>query len=202
MSLAYWYFQFSYDKSQSVDRMMRSFVRQLSRTPLAPSVSKTWEEHSRKGSQPDRKTTMSMLDGVLSSLPGDVYIILDALDECPQKPNHHERESLLSLLVSIAERYKENIHILTTSRPEQDISQTMKSFPSINLEQRLAKDVETFVRAQLDGGSLRELDADTKVLVIDTLLLSRERYDTHTKPSIPHARLQILIFIVQALSLG
>lgn len=47
---------------------------------------------------------MSMLDGVLSSLPGDVYIILDALDECPQKPNHRERESLLSLLVSIAER--------------------------------------------------------------------------------------------------
>lgn len=78
----------------------------------------------------------------------------------------------------------------------------MKSFPSINLEQRLAKDVETFVRAQLDGGSLRELDADTKVLVIDTLLLSRERYDTHTKRSIPHARLQILIFNVQALSLG
>ncbi|KAF7623800.1 hypothetical protein AFLA_007523 [Aspergillus flavus NRRL3357] len=174
-SLAYWYFQFSYDESQSVDRMMRSVVRQLSRTPLAPSVSKTREEHSRKGSQPDRKTTMGMLDGVLSSLPGDAYIVLDALDECPQKPNHRERESLLSLLVSIAERYKENIHILATSRPEQDISQTMKNFPSINLEQRLTKDVETFVRAQLDSGSLRKLDADTKVLVIDTLLLSRER---------------------------
>ncbi|RAQ79815.1 hypothetical protein COH21_006129 [Aspergillus flavus] len=174
-SLAYWYFQFSYDESQSVDRMMRSVVRQLSRTPLAPSVSKTWEEHSRKGSQSDRKTTMGMLDGVLSSLPGDVYIVFDALDQCPQKPNHRERESLLSLLVSIAERYKENIHTLATSRPEQDISRTMKNFPSISLEQRLAKDVETFVRAQLDSGSLRELDADTKVLVIDILLLSRER---------------------------
>lgn len=112
---------------------------------------------------------MGMLDGVLSSLPGDAYIVLDALDECPQKPNHRERESLLSLLVSIAERYKENIHILATSRPEQDISQTMKNFPSINLEQRLTKDVETFVRTQLDSGSLRKLDADTKVLVIDTL---------------------------------
>ncbi|GMF72631.1 unnamed protein product [Aspergillus oryzae var. brunneus] len=57
----------------------------------------------------------------------------------------------------------------------------MKSFPSINLEQRLAKDVETFVRAQLDGGSLRELDADTKVLV---KRLEECRTDDHIKEAL------------------
>ncbi|KAL4942944.1 hypothetical protein BDV06DRAFT_221703 [Aspergillus oleicola] len=172
--LAYWYFQFSHEETQNVDNMIRSLIRQLSRSPLDESVRKAWERFGKKGKQPSRENLVAILSGIVSSLPSDVFVIFDALDECPQTTSSKERERLLPLLVDLAER-SENIHILATSRPEQDISETMAKFPTVDLEERLAKDVEIFVRTALDRGGLNDLDANMKSAVIDTLLNSGER---------------------------
>ncbi|KAI9370275.1 hypothetical protein BJX61DRAFT_544805 [Aspergillus egyptiacus] len=172
-SVGYWYFEFTPDKPQSVDSMMRSLIRQLSRSPVAPSVRECWEEHAMRGSQPSRETITAMLHDVVASMPGDAFVVVDALDECP--PADKGRQHLLSLLVDLAQRHGENIHVLATGRPEQDITAAMGQFPTVNLEARLAKDVETFVRAALEDESLKDCDEDIKVSILNALLNTEER---------------------------
>lgn len=153
--------------------MIRSLIRQLSRSPLVPSVRNYWELNAKQGRQPDRETTLSMLNDVFSDMPGDVFLVFDALDEC--RTNGKERQHLLSLLVSLAESHNKKIHILATSRPEQDIKTTMETFPRINLEKKLANDVETFVRAALQDEYLQDTDDEIKSSIVDALLDTGER---------------------------
>ncbi|KAJ5240462.1 uncharacterized protein N7469_002053 [Penicillium citrinum] len=143
--LGYWYFQFDSEATKNVDTMCRSLIRQLSRSPLTPDVIKIWEEHHLKGSQPDSKAISGVLHDLLSAIRGDIYLVFDALDECPENERSKERGLLLSLLEDLLERHSTKIHILATSRPEPDIQERLEQFSKINLEAHLAEDVKTFV---------------------------------------------------------
>jgi hypothetical protein len=176
ISLAYWYFQFDVDEMKSVDNMTRSLIRQLSRSPLAPSVTKVWEYYSRRGSQPDSRTIANVLKDVLSSIPGEVFLVFDALDECPENAELKERGSLLRILVDLLEGYKDKIHILATSRPEQDIRLSLDQFPNLDLEAYLAEDVKIFVDSSIADSLLNRYNSATKKLIADRLLSSKERY--------------------------
>ncbi|KAL4757474.1 uncharacterized protein BDW70DRAFT_171367 [Aspergillus foveolatus] len=174
--LAYWYFQFDVDETKNVDALTRSLIRQLSRSPLLPSVTKMWEQHHLRGSQPDSKSISYVLDDVLSSISGNIYLVFDALDECPENAHYKERGSLLSLLVGLLERHKNKVHILATSRPEQDIKQVLEKSPRVDLEARLDKDVKTFVNTSIAQGPLKDLkDEEIKKMIVDQLLSSKER---------------------------
>ncbi|KAJ5721898.1 uncharacterized protein N7483_009832 [Penicillium malachiteum] len=110
---------------------------------------------------------------VVSDIQSDFFVVLDALDEYPM--NGKERPHLFSLLIDLSEAHKKNIHILATGRPEQDIKRAMEHFPSINLEEKLAKDVETFVHAALEEEELRDTGKDIKFDIVDALLNNGER---------------------------
>ncbi|KAK6837171.1 hypothetical protein RU639_001381 [Aspergillus parasiticus] len=173
-SFAYWYFQFSHEMTWSVQNLVRSLIRQLSRKPLAQSVTNMWERNSGRGSQPGWEELRDTLDDVLSKTPGEIFLVLDALDECPKRLGRSEREVLLSLLERLNERHKNKVHILATSRLEQDIQAKLGRFPTVNLETKLAKDVETFVRTEVNSGRLREFK-DMQDRIVDHLLGTRER---------------------------
>ncbi|KAB8215331.1 hypothetical protein BDV33DRAFT_208405 [Aspergillus novoparasiticus] len=173
-SFAYWYFQFSNEMTWSVQNLVSSLIRQLSRKPLAQSVTKMWERNSGRGSLPGWEELRDTLDDVLSKSPGEIFLVLDALDECPERLGRNEREVLLSLLERLNERHKNKVHILATSRLEQDIQAKLGRFPTVNLETKLAKDVETFVRTEVNNGRLREFK-DMQDRIVDHLLGTRER---------------------------
>lgn len=166
ISLAYWYFQFDVDEMKSVDNRTRSLIRQLSRSPLAPSVTKVWESHSRRGSQSDSRTIFNILGDVLSSIRGEVFLVFDALDECPENAELKERGSLLRILVDLLEGYKDKIHILATSRWEQDIRLSLGQVPRLDLEACLAEDVKTFVTTSIADGLLNRYNSVTKKLIL------------------------------------
>jgi hypothetical protein len=176
ISLAYWYFQFDVDETKSVYNMSRSLIKQLSRSPLAPSVTKVWESHFRRGSQPDSKAISDVFKDVFSSIPGEVFLVFDALDECPENAKLKERRSLLRILVDMLEGYNDKIHILATSRPERDIYLSLEKFPNLDLESKLTEDVKTFVTTSIADGRLNRYDFTTKKLIVDRLLSSKERY--------------------------
>ncbi|KAL4954846.1 hypothetical protein BDW69DRAFT_183162 [Aspergillus filifer] len=174
-SLAYWYFQFSNNPTQSVENMIRSLIRQFSQKPLAPSVTQIWKGHGDRGSQPSRETLSEALDDVISSAHGELFLVLDALDECPEGPRRSERAVLLSVLVDLAGRHKDKLHILATSRPERDIQSMLSKCPTVDLQAQLAEDVETFVRAKLAEGVLGPLDEITEQRIVEALLSTPER---------------------------
>ncbi|KAE8402302.1 hypothetical protein BDV37DRAFT_295452 [Aspergillus pseudonomiae] len=144
-SFAYWYFQFSNEKTRSVENMVRSLIRQFSQKPLAQST------------------------------PGEMFLVLDALDECPERSGRNERKVLLSLLAGLNESHRNKLHILATSRPEQDIRATLERFPTVDLEAQLSEDVETFVRTEVNNGRLRDFEESKRARALDQLLRTRDR---------------------------
>lgn len=172
---AYWYFEFGVNATQSVDALSRSLIRQLSWSPLASSITNIWKENYQRGSQPDSETILAVLDDVLSKISGEVYLVFDALDECPENAYSKERGSLLALLVGLLKRHPNKVHILATSRPEEDIGQTLEKFSMVDLEGCLAEDVKRFVTVSISQ-HLNKWDEEIKKLILDTLLSFRERY--------------------------
>lgn len=173
--LAYWYFQFGDDTTKNIDTMTRSLIRQLCRSPLHPSVVKLWETHHLKGSQPSSESISHVLEELLDSISGKVYIVLDALDECAVD-SLNERELLLSFLIKLLARHEKKVNILATSRLEGDIKAMLEKFPTVDLESRLAGDVKKFVTASITEGRLKKQGKTTKETIENKLLSSKERY--------------------------
>jgi hypothetical protein len=55
----------------------------------------------------------------------NIHIVLDALDECRTRTGSHT-EGLLSWMGDLIGPKQRNIHLLVTSRPEQDIQSKLK----------------------------------------------------------------------------
>ncbi|KAJ6007333.1 hypothetical protein N7540_011309 [Penicillium herquei] len=172
--LAYWYFQFGDDRTQILDAIIRSLIRQLSRSPLSPAVKKVWDDHHLQGSQPDSIKISEVLESVISGISGDIYIVIDALDEY-EKTYSKERESLLSLMVGLLERHKSKIHILVTSRSERDIEKTLGDFPKLDLESAMVEDMKIYVHASISKDPLCQWRPEIQKLIVDKLLSMKER---------------------------
>lgn len=75
----------------------------------------------------------------------DVYVLLDALDECT------ERGELMEFLDDVLIRKIEGLHLLTTSRREREIEDGFYNHQParINLEEQMAEDITLRIRGRL-----------------------------------------------------
>lgn len=120
-STLYFYFDFTDTAKQSLDGALRSLINQLShKNPdtweclnrLYSSCKNGWEQPN---TQSLAKTFQDMIQQA-----GETWIVLDALDECPNR-----EESSDGGFLSWIKRLQDpelNVHTLVTSRPEQDIT--------------------------------------------------------------------------------
>ena len=154
--------------------MIRSILRQFMPRTLPASMLKLWEEHRHRGSEPQQQKFADILDVVLDTSQREFFLILDALDECPTAQD--ERSSLLQFLEELLVKHPGKMHILATSRPEPDIRSRLEQYQSVNLENGLAEDVETFVHAQVARGRLSNWDESVKKCTLERLLDIPERY--------------------------
>jgi hypothetical protein len=118
-ALAYFYFSFSDSQRQNVCGMLASLVKQLcARRPILPQPMKHLYEYTERGERPDAKTLEKILMSAMSGF-SDVYVVIDALDECPVSQG--ERGRLLATIRRIATAAPDNLHLFCTSRKETDI---------------------------------------------------------------------------------
>lgn len=86
---------------------------------------------------------------------GDNFIVIDALDECPNQEG--KRSHLYALLQEISSWGLPNLHILTTSRREPDIEQALTRISNISSlaiqNSRVDTDIRQYVEAQLGGNT-------------------------------------------------
>ncbi|KAE8314660.1 hypothetical protein BDV41DRAFT_563510 [Aspergillus transmontanensis] len=151
---SYWYFQFSRDETQNVKNMTRSIIRQLVPEELPGSLVSLWKEHGRQNREPDQDKLSTVLRDVINNYTGDrLFLIFDALDECPDN-EVHERDLLFQVLKGLINEHGKKIHLLATSRYEENIRCHLEESLKIDLEYRMNDDVEAFVRDALDHGKL------------------------------------------------
>jgi hypothetical protein len=106
---------------------------------------------------------------------GPTYIILDALDECPNVSGiPSPREEVLDFVNELVDLHLPNLHICVTSRPEFDIHTALQPLSpravSLHDESGQTEDILEYVTSVVcSDRSIRRWRQEDKDLVISTL---------------------------------
>ena len=153
--MSYFYFDFRDANKQNLDDLVRSLLTQLSAhsDTRCDTLSRLYESHDRGTKQPSDDVLTRCLKQMLSTTDqGQIYIIVDALDECPDSSGiPSPRERVLQLLKELVELRLPNLYICVTSRPEidiRDVLDPLTSCPvSLHDQSGQKKDIVDYVRS-------------------------------------------------------
>jgi hypothetical protein len=179
--MAYFFFDFKDTKKQDVRTFLSSVLVQLNSQSVSFSniLLELYSAHQRCNSQQpgdnELVQCLEMMLEVAREVP--IYIIIDALDECPDAPGlPSARERVLDLVKKLAELHLPNLRLCVTSRPEIDIRNVLEpltSMPnriSLHDQDGQKKDIADYVNSVVysDRKMARWPEQD-KALVIKTL---------------------------------
>jgi hypothetical protein len=124
--LAYYYFDFSNQRTLQIDALLRSLILQLEgqRVVLSEAVEALYERCNNGRSSPGSDHLASVLFQLLNE-PLETFLVIDALDECPVGKSGG-RKRLQELITGQASDIQGPFHLLVTSRKEDDIDRAMK----------------------------------------------------------------------------
>ena len=178
--IAYFYFDFRDLKKQTCRDLLLSLVSQLSASssPCCDILNRIYTAHKSGAQQPSDDTLKGCLKEMLRLLgQGPIFIVLDALDECPDTSGiPSPRGEVLQLVEELVDLHLQELHICATSRPEVDIRAVMEplAFRSVSLHDETGQksDIADYVRNVVissPSAAMRRWRADDKNLVIETL---------------------------------
>ena len=179
-SIAYFYFDFRDVDKQSRSNLLPSLLDQLSTRSdtFCTIFSRLYETHNNGARQPsDRDLTQCLKEMLTLPNQEPVYLIMDALDECPGTSGvPSAREQVLDLVKDLLDLQLPNLRICVTSRPEVDISDALVPLASqtVSLQDELGQknDIANYVRSVVYSGSgnfMRRWRKEDKEHVIETL---------------------------------
>ena len=132
-TLAYFYFDFRDEQKQNVRNVVASLLVQLSAysKPCCDIIYRLYSTLGKgmKQRQPTNGNLIECLKEMLAILAQDpIFIVMDALDECPDLGLPSPREAVLNLVKELVCLHVQvpNLHIFFTSRPEVDIQTRLK----------------------------------------------------------------------------
>ena len=178
-SLAFFYFDFREDRKKEYRGLLLSFLVQFyhQSDTYFDILFNFYLEHD-KGSRPPSDDALAGCLKDLLNLPrlAPVYLIVDALDECPNPSVvRSPRAKLLSFIEELVKTQILNLHICVTSRPEPDIKGVLDPliFCSVSLhdESGQKRDIEDYIKSAINTrpkkGWWKE---EHKELAIDVLI--------------------------------
>ena len=152
-SMAYFYFDFRDDDKKHIQNLLPSLLIQLSAQSDSRRdiLSRLYLAHDNGEKKPRVSVmTQCLRDMLIVFDQRPIYLILDALDECPNLSGiPSPREQVLALVKELANLRLPHLHICVTSRPEFDIRATLGplSLHSVSLhdESGQKKDIVDYV---------------------------------------------------------
>lgn len=169
----YFYFDFNDGEKQSHEKMIRSLIIQIAsqRASTSQTLESLYSSCAHGKRQPTYDALQDTLHRMMKGL-ADTYIVVDALDECLK------RHELLASMEEFASWKDANLHILITSRREEDIEGWMESIMTdqerIHIQSRLVdNDIRAYVHDRLrTDRSLRRWQQQPKIQqeIEDTLM--------------------------------
>lgn len=134
--------------------MLSSLIRQLAvaAKELPQEVFALAEELRGSGRQPRTRRLFSTLNSIIKSIDKEVFVVIDALDECPKTTDHAKRQDLLDQIIELLSEQNRNLHLLATSRNEMDIRESLQAVATAKLDIQTAfrGDIEMFVNSRLE----------------------------------------------------
>ena len=177
-SLAFFYFDFREDQKKDLRGLLSSLLVQLCHQSdfYCDMLVKFYSEHAKGSRHPSDDALAKCLKNLLE-LPGlaPVYIIVDALDECPNISGvSPPRDEVLNLIEELIKSEIPNLRVCVTSRPEADIKDVLDSiiFRSVSLHDESGQkdDIEEYIKSVINTNKKnKRWKAEDKQLVIDVL---------------------------------
>jgi hypothetical protein len=176
-SLAFSYWDFGEDEKKELRGLLSSFLVQLyhQSDSYFDILSKFYSEHD-KGSRPPSNSALAGCLMDLLKLPGlaPVYLIVDALDECPNPSVvRSPRAKVLSLIEELVKTQILNLRVCVTSRPEYDIKDVLDPliFRSVSLhdEGGQKRDIEDYIKSGINTRTMKRWKEEHRKLAMDIL---------------------------------
>ena len=175
--MAYFYFDFRDLNKQTCHDLLLSLVSQLSTrsSPCCDILHRVYEAHEDGTRQPSDDTLMGCLKAMLKLLAhGPIFIILDALDECPDSSGFPSpRHEVLQLVKELVDLRLQALHVCVTSRPEIDIRIVLEplAYRSVSLHDESGQkaDIADYIRSVVKSSpsvAMRRWRVDDKNLVL------------------------------------
>ena len=148
-TIVYFYFDFNDAHKQKFESVVRSLIAQLytKSDQAAKTLDALYSRNDNGRQQPITDALITAFHRILEGFQ-QLYIVLDALDECT------EREELLEFLETVAGWKINRLHILTTSRREGDITETLETLVTNQVciqSELVSADIRTYVRKRLQN---------------------------------------------------
>ena len=168
--LAPFYFTFTDRGKQSYEAMLRSLIAQLGlQEPGLPVLQEKHDQRHKLKGELNVRSLESILLVVLATYDA-VFMVLDALDECPEEGN--ARSKLFDGLNNLVKEAP-NLKVLMTSRDISDIRDCMVCLPAERLPVMTGavnKDIHSYVAQQLSEGQyFRRLKRESLDLIQTTI---------------------------------
>ena len=176
--LAYFYCDFRDEDKQSCRKLVLSILSQLAAqsSSYCDIISRLYLTHDHGRRKPSDGTLTQYLKEILSHpTQGPVYLIIDALDECP---NHTglptAREEVLDLIQDLVDLHRTNVHICVTSRPEADIQTALEPLTSLKVslhdQSGQTQDIDDYISSVVYSDKMMQRwREEDRSLVIKTL---------------------------------
>ena len=177
-SLAIFFYDFRDDQKKDLRGLLSSFLFQLcNQSNSYNDILSSFYLSHQDGAQSagDDELVRCLKDVLRLRGQAPVYLIIDALDECPNKSAlSSPRLDVLKLLEDLVDSQLPNLRICVTSRPEADIKLILEplTFRSVSLhdERGQKEDIENYIKSVVDTNrNMRRWRPEHRQLVIDVL---------------------------------
>ena len=177
--MAYYYFDFRDVKKQDCYGLLSSLVSQLSAESDSCHniLSQLYSDNMNGTLEPDIDSLKEYMKDMLN-LPGQgpIYIIVDALDECPNLSGmpSSAREEVLELIGQLVNSELPNVHLCVASRPEMDIRLILDPLTTLKIslhdEAGQKEDMVKYIKSVVySDRKMQRWNEDDKELVVVTL---------------------------------
>ena len=175
--LAYFYFDFKDTAKQDTRALLSSLLIQLSDQSdiFCDALFSLYSAHKGGTEQPTDDSLASCLKDMLTIGQVPIYLIIDALDECPNDSGiPSSREKVLKLVKELVGLRRPNLRLCITSRPEIDIRRTLMPLAteqvSLNDESGQKQDINIYVSSVVHTDErMKRWRDDDKAMVIEKL---------------------------------
>jgi hypothetical protein len=182
-SLAFFYCDIKEDQKKDRRGLVSSLLVQLCHQSdsYCDVLFNFYSEHAKGIFSPSNDALVGCLRDLLK-VPGQapVYLIVDALDECPRTSTVlSPRDEVLGLVEELIKSQFPNLRICVTSRAEADVKDVLDSliFRSVSLhdESGQKKDIEDYIMSVVNTHPKnKQWRAEVKKLVIDVLTIKSD----------------------------
>ena len=177
--LAYFYFDFKDTGKQDSRALLLSLLDQLSNQSdqFRDVLRAFYSEHQDGSRRPNNASLLRCLKGMLTTAgPVPIYLVLDALDECPNDSGIQSScRKVLMLVQELVDLRHPNLRLCITSRPEFDIRTTLEPLAtqqiSLHDESGQKQDINDYVTSVVHSDyKMKRWRDDDQNMIINTLV--------------------------------